>query len=245
MAHGDSVEDREGACAQIPGIRTPARTLRTGEPILVPEVTDAMLEARVRAARSISRRLRELGVRSYMSVPLRVGNRTLGVLSFVAGESGRRYDAFDLQFAKDLAARAAMAVENARAYEEARRANRLKDEFLATLSHELRTPLNAILGYARMLKSGMVSPVRLPRAVEIIHKNAAALTKIVEDVLDVSRIVSGKLRLKTQTLDLAPVARGQRRNRAARRRSERHCPARGDGAGPGTCRPAIRIGCSR
>ncbi len=85
------------------------------------------------------------------------------------------------------------------------RANRLKDEFLATLSHELRTPLNAILGYARMLKSGMVNPGRLPRAVEIIHKNSVSLTKIVEDVLDVSRIVSGKLRLKTQTLDLAPV----------------------------------------
>src|SRR5262249_55966382 len=149
--------------------------------------------------------LRDLGVRSYMSVPLRAHNRTLGVLSFVAGESGRRFDAIDLQFAQDLASRAAMAVESARAYEETLRANRLKDEFLATLSHELRTPLNAILGYARMLKAGMVTPSRLPRAVEIIHKNSVSLTKIVEDVLDVSRIVSGKLRLKTQTLDLAPV----------------------------------------
>jgi PAS domain S-box-containing protein len=178
--------------------------LRTGAPILVSDVTDAMLEARARSPEHLAG-LRELGVRSYMSVPLRVHNRTLGVLSFVAGESGRQYDAFDLQFAQDLATRAAMAVENARAYQETLRANRLKDEFLATLSHELRTPLNAILGYARMLKSGMVDPERLPRAVEIIHKNSVALTKIVEDVLDVSRIVSGKLRLKTQTLDLAPV----------------------------------------
>jgi PAS domain S-box-containing protein len=180
------------------------QVLRTGAPILVSEVTDEMLEARARSPEHLAA-IRELGVRSYMSVPLRAHNRTLGVLSFVAGDSGRRYDALDLQFVQDLASRAAMAVENARAYEEARRANRLKDEFLATLSHELRTPLNAILGYARMLKSGMVNPERLPRAVEIIHKNAVALTKIVEDVLDVSRIVSGKLRLKTQTLDLAPV----------------------------------------
>jgi PAS domain S-box-containing protein len=180
------------------------QVLRTGAPVLVPEVTDEMLQARTRSPEHLAA-VRELGVRSYMSVPLRAGNRTLGVLSFVTGDSGRRYDAVDLQFAQDLASRAAMAVENARAYEEARRANRLKDEFLATLSHELRTPLNAILGYARMLKSGMVNPDRLPRAVEIIHKNAVALTKIVEDVLDVSRIVSGKLRLKTQTIDLAPV----------------------------------------
>jgi signal transduction histidine kinase len=178
--------------------------LRTGAPILVTEVTDEMLESRARSPEHFAG-LKELGVRSYMSVPLRAHNRTLGVLSFVAGESGRRYDALDLQFAQDLAARVAMAVENARAYAQTLRANRLKDEFLATLSHELRTPLNAILGYARMLKSGMVNPARLPRAVEIIHKNSVALTKIVEDVLDVSRIVSGKMRLKTQTLDLAPV----------------------------------------
>ena len=178
--------------------------LRTGAPILVPEVTDDMLQSRARSPEHLAA-LREVGVRSYMSVPLTVLNRTLGVLSFVSGESGRRYDAVDLQFAQDLASRAAMAVENARAYEEARRANRLKDEFLATLSHELRTPLNAIVGYARMLSSGMVNTERVPRAVDIIHKNAAALTRIVEDVLDVSRIISGKLRLKTQTLDLAPV----------------------------------------
>ena len=198
LAHGDAFKTEKARQINI------HEDLRTGAPILVSEVTDAMLEARERSPEHLAD-LRELGVRSYMSVPLRAHNRTLGVLSFVAGESGRRYDVLDLQFAQDLASRAAMAVENARAYEETLRANRLKDEFLATLSHELRTPLNAILGYARMLKSGMVSPVRLPRAIEIIHKNAVALTKIVEDILDVSRIVSGKLRLKTQTIDLVPV----------------------------------------
>jgi PAS domain S-box-containing protein len=178
--------------------------LRTGAPVLVPEVTDAMLEAGARGADHLAA-IRTLDIRSYMCVPLRVHGRTIGVITLVAGEARRRYGALDLQFAQDLAARAALAVENARAYDEARRANRLKDEFLATLSHELRTPLNAILGYARMLKSGMVAADRLPRAVDIIHKNSAALAKIVEDVLDVSRIVSGKLRLNTQTVDLAPV----------------------------------------
>src|SRR5438132_786516 len=75
--------------------------------------------------------------------------------------------------------------------EEAERANRLKDEFLGTISHELRTPLNAILGYARMLRTGEIKRDRQTRALEIVERNATALALIVEDVLDVSRIISG------------------------------------------------------
>jgi signal transduction histidine kinase/CheY-like chemotaxis protein len=89
--------------------------------------------------------------------------------------------------------------------EEAERANRLKDEFLGTISHELRTPLNAILGYARMLHDGTVRPDRETRAAEIIERNAAALTQIVEDVLDVSRIISGRTRLNVQRVEVAAV----------------------------------------
>jgi PAS domain S-box-containing protein len=91
------------------------------------------------------------------------------------------------------------------AYEEARRASRLKDEFLATLSHELRTPLNAIFGYARMLHSGALAAEKQQRAVAIVERNATALTKIVEDVLDVSRIISGKTRLNVQPVVLSTV----------------------------------------
>jgi signal transduction histidine kinase/ActR/RegA family two-component response regulator len=131
--------------------------------------------------------------------------RTLGALTFVAAESGRHYNDDDVNFALDVASRAAFAVENARAYEQLRAADRLKDEFLATLSHELRTPLNAILGYARMARSGMLTGERLARAVETVERNATLLTHIVEDVLDVSRIVSGKLRLNVQPTDLSLV----------------------------------------
>ena len=84
-------------------------------------------------------------------------------------------------------------------------ANRLKDEFLATLSHELRTPLNAILGYANMIKSGAVAEENKQRAVDTIERNARSLTKLVEDVLDVSRIVSGKMRLAVQPLILSDI----------------------------------------
>lgn len=89
--------------------------------------------------------------------------------------------------------------------EEAARANRLKDEFLGTVSHELRTPLNAILGYARMLHDGTVTRDRETRAAEIIERNATALTQIVEDVLDVSRIISGRTRLNVQRVEVAAV----------------------------------------
>ena len=89
--------------------------------------------------------------------------------------------------------------------EEAGRANRLKDEFLGTISHELRTPLNAILGYARMLRNGTVTRDREARAAEIIERNATALTQIVEDVLDVSRIISGGTRLNVERVELVGV----------------------------------------
>ena len=88
-------------------------------------------------------------------MPLLTRGRAFGALTFVSAESRRSYGDADLRFAQDVASRAALAVENARAYQQANEANRLKDEFLGTLSHELRTPLNAILGYARMLRGGI------------------------------------------------------------------------------------------
>ena len=103
---------------------------------------------------------------------------------------------------QDIAARAALAVENALAYYRVNEANRLKDEFLATLSHELRTPLNAILGYAQMMKAGVLAPDATANATAVITRNAEALKQIIHDVLDVSRITSGKLRLDIQPVDL-------------------------------------------
>src|SRR5262245_56881799 len=83
--------------------------------------------------------------------------------------------------------------------------NRLKDEFLATLSHELRTPLNAILGWSHLLTSGKTNPATSERALNIIRNNAMAQCQLIEDILDVSRIISCKLRLSLRALDLAEV----------------------------------------
>ena len=88
---------------------------------------------------------------------------------------------------------------------EAEHASRMKDEFLATLSHELRTPLNAILGWSNILRDGPSSPADLAEGLEIIERNARAQARIVEDLLDMSRIISGKVRLDVQRFDLAPV----------------------------------------
>ena len=88
---------------------------------------------------------------------------------------------------------------------EAERASRLKDEFLATLSHELRTPLNAILGWARLLHSGQLDSKTAERAIESVERNAKLQTKLVEDLLDVSRIITGKWRLDPRPVDLRSV----------------------------------------
>ncbi|HEX5085954.1 MAG TPA: CheR family methyltransferase [Blastocatellia bacterium] len=102
------------------------------------------------------------------------------------------------------ATRAAYEQESA-ALAEAERASRLKDEFLATVSHELRSPLNAILGWARMLSGKRLSEERSARALEIICNSARAQNQLISDLLDVSRIITGKLRIETRRIDLIPV----------------------------------------
>ena len=88
---------------------------------------------------------------------------------------------------------------------EAEKANRMKDEFLATLSHELRTPLSSILGWSRLLKDGKIAPEQTGRAIETIERNAKAQSQLIEDILDVSRITSGKLRLDVRPVELDAV----------------------------------------
>ena len=109
------------------------------------------------------------------------------------------------KIARDVSERERAEQERQRLLTIAREASRLKDEFLATLSHELRTPLNAIVGYVRMMQSDLLTGEKRTRAMDTVARNVTSLTQIVEDVLDVSRIISGKLRLDVQPVDLAPV----------------------------------------
>ncbi len=184
---------------------SPAAVVRTGKPAIVSKITDEMLVDAAAGDDAWLRLVRGLGLISYVCLPLTAHGASLGALTFATAESGRHYDEDAVRFLQDVASRSALALDNARSYDQLQAANRMKDEFLATLSHELRTPLNAILGYARMLRSGMLREDKKDHALETLERNATSLTQIVEDVLDVSRIASGKIRLNLQSIDLPVV----------------------------------------
>ena len=146
-----------------------------------------------------------LPVKSYLAVPVKgIDGAVLGGLFFGHSKPGVFTEQHE-RLAVGTAAWASVALENARLYGEVRDANRTKDDFLAVLSHELRTPLNAILGYSRLLRGGMLTGEHVDRALETVERNSRWLTQIVEDVLDVSRIVSGKIRLDVQPVEMAAV----------------------------------------
>ena len=189
----------------------PGRVIRTGAPELVGDIPDPLLEAVAQDEEHL-RILRALGVTSYMAVPLIARGQTLGAIAFGAAGSGRRFGRDDLTVAEELAHRAALAADNACHYEAegraraaAEAASRAKDAFLATVSHELRTPLSPILAWSRMLRQGTLGEEKARRALEAIERCARSQAQLVEDLLDVSRIITGKLRLDVRPVPLAPV----------------------------------------
>jgi signal transduction histidine kinase/CheY-like chemotaxis protein len=155
-----------------------------------------------------------LPARSYLAAPVRSGaGDLLGGLFFGHPNSGA-FQARDERLIAGLAAHAAIAVDNAHLYREAQEArtvaetaSRVKDEFLATLSHELRTPLTAIVGWAYLLQRGQLAPDEISAAIDTIIRNANAQNQIIDQLLDVSRIVTGKLQLDLQPLEIDSVVK--------------------------------------
>jgi PAS domain S-box-containing protein len=152
------------------------------------------------------------GVRSLMIVPLIARGQTLGAMSFATAVTNRTYGPADLAVAEELCGLCALAIDNAHlrsaqqsAQRSAELANTAKDEFLATVSHELRTPLNAIMGWARLLSSPDLDATRRRRGIETIERNSVAMARLIEDILDVSRIISGKMRLELKVVNLPQV----------------------------------------
>lgn len=149
-----------------------------------------------------------------LSVPLRVRGAVIGSLRLAHAASGRPFGDLDRALAEDLAHRVAVCIDNARLYEVAQSERtaleataRAKDEFLAVLSHELRSPLHTTLGWAQMLRTGRLEPQMLDVALETIERSVRAQVRLVDDLLDVSSIVTGKLRLSIAAVDLASVIR--------------------------------------
>ena len=178
--------------------------LRTGRSEMMADLPDSVL-SELAADQDHLRILRELGLKSYLCVPLQTRGRTLGVVTFVTAESGRAYTESDLAFAEELARRSAIAVESAELYRELRDADRRKDEFLATLAHELRNPLAPIRNGLQVLRLTGSQNEMVNEARSMMERQLRQMVRLVDDLLDVSRITRNKLDLKKQRVTLAAV----------------------------------------
>jgi PAS domain S-box-containing protein len=177
-----------------------AKGLLSGDTTFISHVSDEWLQSIALSPEHLQF-MRDYQPRSIMAVPLTVHNQRLGVLTFCfTPASGRHYTQADIALAEELARRAALALDNAKLYQQAQEANRVKDEFLAVLSHELRSPLNAILGWAKLLRSRQFNETTTALALETIERNAKLQTQLIEDLLDISRILQGKF-----SLNICPV----------------------------------------
>jgi PAS domain S-box-containing protein len=184
-----------------------SRAVRTGEIV----ITDDYMTATSGHPQVIVGPDDGLRPQSSMAVPMSVLGRIIGTIEVQSYERGayRQEHATAMRMAANLTA---VAIENtqllareSKSRAQAEESNRLKDEFLATVSHELRTPLTAILGWARMLDSEKLDDATAARAMQTILRNAKAQAQIIDDILDVSRIVTGNLQLNLEPTDLAPV----------------------------------------
>ncbi|HEX4924897.1 MAG TPA: PAS domain S-box protein [Bdellovibrionales bacterium] len=187
--------------------------VRTGKPELYTEVPEHLLRASAKDARHWEL-IRDLGIRSAMVVPLVARGRTLGVITFIASESGRRYSGEDLRLAEELGRRAGVAVDNAILYTQLEQAIKTRDEFLSIASHELKTPLTALKLQAQITTHGLAkglasftTPQRLNEFAGQINAQVGRLNQLVDDMLDVSRIQSGKLAPKPETVELGELSK--------------------------------------
>ena len=224
---GPDRDTRAVAVSTEPGVhfdwtlRLPAGTGMVGLAIrerAIVATEDALADPRVTYPAEAQARLEHSAYRALLAIPLVVQETVFGALA-VGAHRGRRFTEREIELVSAFADHAAVALHNARLFDEAQQrrteaehaqagaeaANRAKDEFLAVLSHELRTPLTAILGWVRMLRSGRLPAERVIEALEAIDRNTHVQTRLIDELLDVSRIVAGKVELESQPVDLAAV----------------------------------------
>lgn len=168
--------------------------LRTGAAELVREVDEAFIE-RHADDHAHAQAKRDLGIRSVMYAPLQVREEVFGVMSFYAlAASGRRFDEADLALAREVAARCAVALDNAHLYDSAQRASRARDEVLGVVSHDLRNPLSAIAMCARVMLENPPADERARRELlGAIYQSTGLANRMIQDLLDVANIEAGKL----------------------------------------------------
>ncbi len=182
----------------------PAQVLATAQPRLVPRLTPEALEQSIDSPQQRDALL-SLGLVSYLAVPMAALGQTVGVISFATAESGRVYGDQDLALAQDLGRRAAIAVQNARLVHALREADRAKDVFMATLAHELRNPLAPIWNGLSIIQRVPDDRARVEQVGAMIERQVGQLSRLVDDLLDASRIATGKLELKKEPTSLVQV----------------------------------------
>jgi signal transduction histidine kinase len=182
--------------------------LATRRPMLATPVRNELLES-LTTAGPHAEVIRQLGAASLLIVPIVARDQALGAIVLVSADSDRPFGEQAVALAEDLAARAALAVANARLYEEAQKANKTKTDFLAVLSHDLRTPLTAIIGYIDLMELGVPDP--LPEAtrqrLKRIHTSATHLLYLLNELLIFARLDAGRDELRPRVADLREVVR--------------------------------------
>jgi signal transduction histidine kinase len=195
---------RGGHCVDPDGPSGLSRVLRTGRPKLFNRATEPALDS---LAGDPARRqvVRSLGVGSLLIQPLVARDRTLGALTLLATRPGRFFSAADLPTASELAYLAALALDDARLYDEAREAVRRRDEFLAMLSHELRNPLASIVHASVLLRSSPALGETDRKAIEVVARQSEQMSRLLDDLLDISRVTRGIIRVERSGADLLDV----------------------------------------
>ena len=174
--------------------------LETEPPYWTAEITDDVLRSMAQNEEHLEI-LRGLNLSSFVRVPLVARGARLGVLTLGHAESGRRYEASDVDLAMDVARRAAAAVDNAQLYEQLRTEDRRKNEFLATLAHELRNPLAPIRTGLALLRTPQ-EPEAAERTRQIMERQLGHMVRLIDDLLDLSRVTRGTVQLETERVDL-------------------------------------------
>lgn len=180
-----------------------AEAVRTGQPVWLETI-----ENRIARYPDLAQAYAKVGSKAWISVPLLIEGQAVGGLS-LSFSTVPQLSESDRAFVLALAQQSAQSIDRARLYEsesqaraQAEAANRIKDEFLAVLSHELRTPLNPILGWTRLLRRGTLDSGKTAVALETIERNAELQVQLIEDLLDISRILQGKLSLESSPINL-------------------------------------------
>ncbi len=186
--------------------RLSASIIRDAKSVFIPHLDTLDGEIADEALRT---EITELGITALMGVAVRIRGTLAGAILFAYCAEGKQYEAFDLSVAEDLGVRVSVAIDNARLYQEAQEAIHLRDVFLSVASHELKTPLTSLTGNAQLMerraRRDLILPEREQRTLHTIVQQADRLKRMIEALLDISRIQSGQLSIQAESIDLKPL----------------------------------------